>query len=71
MYYELDHKKYSALRLSKDAISTLSWLFENGYEFSRAEVRFLVYWYPQDKPAEEGLIVLPDLYLKKKLISEN
>ncbi len=71
MYSVLNNKKYSVLRLSKRSISALSWYLDNGYEFSRAEVRFLVYWYPQDKPEKEGLIVLPDLYLKKKLDSEN
>lgn len=61
----LDHRTYVVARLSRKMIAKLERYYAAGYKFSRAEVRFLVYWHPQDKPEKEGLVVLPDLYLKK------
>ena len=65
MYAMTDGYRRPVLRLSRKMISVLSKYFHDGYRFAHSEIRFLVYWHPQDKPEKEGLIVLPDIYLKK------
>ncbi len=53
------------LYLSKKFYEKLLALVEAGYQVTHAEVRFIVHWQPKKHPGKQGLIILPDIYLKK------
>ncbi|MBR0392612.1 MAG: RecQ family ATP-dependent DNA helicase [Oscillospiraceae bacterium] len=65
MVADFGRYKNPVLRFSRKMKDRLKALYNAGYRISRAEVRFLVFWHPKDEPEKEGLLVLPDLYLKK------
>ena len=65
-YLSLGENSSKVVRLSKASCSKLAGLFEKGYQFKSAEVRFLVYWHKADQTEKDDiLIVLPTITLLK------